>query len=488
MTQTEQAKHRSPLANILTYGLGLVVNKGVALIMLPIMANYLVPAQIGRLDLLASIGAVTGIVITFALHEALYRFVGEEQSRGKQFQKASQIFTVTCLVSFLIATSLFLFINWLNPVSFEFVSTTELNLLLVCASLEGILGLSTAWLRMQDKAITFLIISVGATVLQIGLILTVLFNQPSVELILACGAATYTVQAIALLFINRFSVTLPNRKKLISYLSYGGPLMLTALVGFSLNGAERFFVAYSTDLNTLGQYAIAIKFSFAMCILVQPFGMWWMPKRFKVMTEQGYAKTSEITQLGIIYITALTVSIAFAAKAFILLALPDAYLLSAQLVIGTLLFAWFKEVAELLNIGILYKKKTKLQLWISTGSSVLGLLLMWTLGQYGVWGIVFALVAAQATKAVCVYIFSQQQAPLPYLPQVFMMNIGTLVLWLLLAFNLNSLWGCLIFAALTAIISVLPAMLFRGIQYKLRSFVISILMVLNKKKTRHNHC
>ena len=68
----------SPLINMLTYGIGLVISKGAALIMLPIIANYLAPSQIGRLDLLASIGAVAGIVVTFALHEALYRFVGEE--------------------------------------------------------------------------------------------------------------------------------------------------------------------------------------------------------------------------------------------------------------------------------------------------------------------------------------------------------------------------------------------------------------------------
>ena len=447
----------TPLMNMLTYGVGLVISKGAALIMLPIIANYLAPSQIGRLDLLASIGAVTGIVVTFALHEALYRFVGEESDSKKRFQKASEIFSLTCVVSLILSIVLFGYINISFSHQFAFASRTELNLILICASLEGIIGLSTAWLRMQDKALTFLTVSVASTLLQISLILGVLFSGPSVEKILICGVITYLFQVVALLIINRFKLVLNTTPAFRDYLRYGWPLMLTGLIGFGLNGAERFFVAYSTNLDTLGQYAIAIKFSFAMCILVQPFGMWWMPKRFNTLAVQGRHKTAEVTQLGVVYITLLTVGVAFAAKAFILLALPESYLLSAQLVLGTLLFSWFKEVAELLNIGILHRKATKLQLSISVSATLIGLGMMWLLSGFGVWGIIGALCIAQAVKAIAVFIYSQKLTHLPYSLGLFVFEFNVLVLSLLLALSMQNVWLCMGMAVIVPIICCIPA-------------------------------
>ena len=464
-------RQSSPLMNMLTYGVGLVVNKGTALIMLPIIANYLAPSQIGRLDLLASIGAVCGIVVTFALHEALYRFVGEESDFKKCFLKASEIFSLTCVVSLVLSAVLFGYINSGLDDQFAFASRTELNLILICASLEGVIGLSTAWLRMQDKAFTFLAISVASTLLQISLILGVLFSSPSVEKILMCGVVTYIFQITALLIINRFKLTFTNVSAFREYLRYGWPLMLTGLIGFGLNGAERFFVAYSTNLDTLGQYAIATKFSFTMCILVQPFGMWWMPKRFNTLVNQGRHKTAQITQLGIVYITVLTVAVAFGAKTFILLALPESYLLSAQLVLGTLLFAWFKEIAELLNIGILHRKATKLQLTISIMATVIGLVMMWFLSRWGVWGIIGALCIAQAFKAAAVFIYSQRLTRLPYSIGLFIFEFNALVLSLLFALTLQNIWLCLAMAVITPAICSLPAFRLEPVKSHAQTFL-----------------
>lgn len=458
------SKKQSPIANMLTYGLGLVLNKGISLIMLPFMASYLQPQQIGKLDLLASIGAASGIVIALAMHEVLYRFVGTEKQTANQFKRASELYSSTCMIAVVISLVLFSIIN-LIPFPADFlVSKVELNILLVCASLDGILGLSTAWLRMQDKAKTFLVISVLSTTLQVGLIVVVLTTQPTVINILACGAITYAVQFFALHAINHFEWRLPSKTQFKKHLSYGIPLMLTAFVGFGLNGSERFFLAYNTDLNTLGLYAVAIKFSFAMCILMQPFGMWWMPKRFKYINEHGVKKTCMVTQLGISYLTALTIFVAFSAKVFISLALPESYTISIQLLIGTLLVAWFKELSELVNIGVLYNKNTQQQFRVSFVSTLIGLGLMWGLGnELGIWGIIISLGIAQALKAVSIYTLSQRQLFMPYQIKFLTINIVCLLVFLYVAFHVSDLWLCAILALLSPIVALLPTLLIKEV-------------------------
>ncbi|MDN3684766.1 hypothetical protein QW180_19040 [Vibrio sinaloensis] len=63
--------------------------------------------------------------------------------------------------------------------------------------------------------------------------------------------------------------------------------MLSAMVAFALSGAERWIIVAYTDLDTLGIYAIAAKFALGVGILIQPFHMWWMPKRFQVQQSKG---------------------------------------------------------------------------------------------------------------------------------------------------------------------------------------------------------
>ncbi|MGF1712688.1 lipopolysaccharide biosynthesis protein [Vibrio kagoshimensis] len=468
------SQKQSPVANMLIYGLGLVLNKGISLIMLPLMASYLQPQQIGKLDLLASIGAASGIVIALAMHEVLYRFVGTEKQPSNQFKRASELYSSTCMIAVVISLVLFSIIN-ITPFPTDFlVSQFELNLLLVCASLEGVLGLSTAWLRMQDKAKTFLMVSVLSTTLQVGLIVVVLSTQPTVVNILACGAIAYGVQFLSLHFINRFEWRLPSKSHFKNHLSYGVPLMLTAFVGFGLNGSERFFLAYNTDLSTLGLYAVAIKFSFAMCILMQPFGMWWMPKRFQYINEHGIKKTCLVTQLGISYLTALTIFVAFSAKVFISLALPESYVISTQLLVGTLLVAWFKELAELVNIGVLYNKNTQQQFRVSFASTLIGLGLMWGLGsELGIWGIIIALGAAQALKAVLIYCLSQRQLFMPYQLKLLTVNITSLFIFLYIAFYVSDLWLCTILALLSPIFSLLPTLLIKEVNQWVTNKVMS---------------
>ena len=446
----------SALSSMATYGVGLMLNKGLSLLMLPVMTRYLMPEQIGKLDLLATIGAVSGIVIALSMHEVIYRFAGVKKDTQQQFTCASEIYSCTAIVSVIFAIVLFAVINSIHLPSDGFITAVELNLLLLCASLEGILGISTAWLRMQDRAKTFLAISVCSTAIQVSLVVLVLTYSPSVKGILACSAVTYFLQFMALHLINRFQWMLPSLASIKPYLSYSFPLMLAALIGFGLNGSERFFLAYSTDLETLAWYSVAIKFSFAMCILMQPFGMWWMPKRFQTIEQQGGTRCAEITQFGIVYLTTLTIAVAFAAKAFISLALPVDYSASAALLIGTLSVAWLKEMSELLNVGILFKKRTQWQLQICVIATLIGLALMWQLADIGIWGVIFALGIAQLLKMVITFFASQRLIALPYQFSVLGANTVLLTAGLYIAYSVSNPIICILLAMATPMITVLP--------------------------------
>ncbi|MGF1844247.1 oligosaccharide flippase family protein [Vibrio clamense] len=409
-------KLKSAMGDMLTYAVGIFLIKGISLLMLPVMAQYLEPAQLGKLELLATVSAFLGMLISVALHEALYRFAGEKASHEEQKRIASQLFSLTLTISFLMIAALIGFIlfiddldGWISP-----LSSSELFVVIASLSLEGAIGVAMAWIRMQNKARHFLLISIATTTLQVSLILGVLFTGPSVVRILLASTVAHFVQFLLIQGTQRLNFSLPKLQYSSRYLNYCFPLMLSGLLAFGLNGAERWLILYATNLEQLGLYAIAAKFTLAMCILVQPFGMWWMPKRFHVIEQQGPKQAAIYTQYGIVLIAALAVCIAFFGQAFIIIALPESYIFSGKILVATLSIAVFKELTELFNIGILAEKNTQTLLRINMLCTFVGLPLAYTLNSFGIWGILMAVFLVQVSRMVIVTVVSQRLHQLPY--------------------------------------------------------------------------
>ncbi|CAM3625609.1 Polysaccharide biosynthesis protein [Vibrio aerogenes CECT 7868] len=405
---------RKTVHSMLIYGTSLLMMKGLSLLMLPVMTHYMDAGQLGKLELIASIGAFLGILSTAAMHENLYRFVGHLTDQLKRFHQAAGLMTFSMLIGTGIGVLLLTILLTLPEAWWQSIplTKTESALLILALAFEGPVSLHLAWLRMNDRATTFFSVSVLTTVLQIMMITGVLLWHPSVTGILLAGTVTRYVQLVILHRVNGFPVRPPTQAKQL--LAYSTPLMLSALIAFGLSGAERWMIAYASDLTTLGYYAIAAKFALAMCILVQPFGMWWMPKRFQVLSEQGGQAAVRQTQAGIVYILALAVLICFVGQIFIRLALPQSYYPAQQLLIMTMVIALFKEITELLNLGMLYQKKTgvlfRLNLIMTAGTLLTTLMLM----HRGIEWILWTLAAAQGIRCLCVLIIGQRHQPLPY--------------------------------------------------------------------------
>ncbi len=427
----------SGIKSMLYYAIGLFMMKGLSLIMLPFITANLSVDEVGKLEFLATIAAFLGLFICLAMHEALYRFSGVEKSHSNKKRIAAQIYTLTLTIAVVtlpvLLISCYLFLAKLTTL----ISHQEFSILAFGLSVEGALGVSLAWLRMQDKARSFFLITVSTSIIQIMLVFIAIKFNAGVSGILLSSVVSHALQLAVLHKLHRWSLALPDKASLNLFLTYCFPLAMAGLTGFALNGAEKWILTYSTSLTDLALYAIALKFSLAMCILVQPFGLWWMPKRFHHLEKFGNTATVTVSQYGIIWILMLAVSIAFAAPIFIDLALPDNYLISGKFVLGALSIAVMKELCEIINIGLLYKRKTGDLLAINITTSVIGIAAAWQLNAFGVWGILAAINVAYLVKLALTITLSQKQHHLPY--QYFSIALLLLItlLFLVISYSLS---------------------------------------------------
>jgi O-antigen/teichoic acid export membrane protein len=402
---------RNPIVAMLLYAFALFIMKGLSLLMLPIITRFLSPKVIGQLEIVAVSTSFIGLLFSLSLHEVLYRFVAQK-SGSAQYRAAAELFWLTLLCSTLGAALLTTFFQ-LTSLNLYGLSKDILSLAALSLSIEGGLAVGLAWLRLQDRVRLFCAICVAGSILQVALVLVALNANWGVFGIVSAGVVAHSLQLFTLVLVTGFALVLPDIQTTQRYLKYCVPMMLSGMCAFGLNGAERYFIAESSGLVTLGYFAIAAKFALAMCVLVQPFGMWWMPKRFAMLTNNPQ-KACDITQLGIILVCVLAITVTLFGQWGITHILPQSYAPVATIISGTIFMVLGKECAELLNLSLLSQKRTVSLLRINITVTLITLVGCYLLMDHGLWALMVSVGVGQLMKALSILLVGQYGQRLPY--------------------------------------------------------------------------
>lgn len=459
------------------YGLSLLMMKGTSLLMLPFMASYLTPSQFGHLELLSITTVFFSLMVGLAMHENLYRFIGTIKDASTRFARVCELYSSSFSTSLLIAGVLFAGYFAVSHAALT-INTEQMALITIVVIVEAPLAICLAWLRLNNKAVTFFKISFVTLLIQVSLVILILTNNPDVTLLFSVGVLCAVLQVTYLHFHNKLSFKLPTLVHYKRYIQYSFPLMLSAAVAFGLSGAERWIIAEAHTLETLGIYAVAAKFALALGILIQPFHMWWMPKRFEVLETLGKEKVALNTQHGIIALCFLGVIVMWMSQCFISLALPSDYQSASQLVVLCIVIMLLKEMVEMLNIGVLYAKQTSKLFIINIVATAVALVSAWLTKETGVTAILLSLCMGQFIRLTLIYHLSQSLCHIPY-------RYGALLAFVLIS-SLFTISGWFNHSLETAgVMLVLQPMALIALLHKLRFISLSASSV--HKAHRHNH-
>jgi O-antigen/teichoic acid export membrane protein len=405
------------IKHTLMYGFSIALMKGVSLLMLPILAYFLTADEFGRLEVITSLAVIGSILVGMGLEATLFRFVGETENVFERKRIAAEIFSLAMIVGLVSA-----FIGWSLA---EYVaaylpgdaSTYEIRLTFLILSLEGCIAIPLGWLRMHDRVTSFFFITTGRAIIQALLTAFMLWLGGGVAEILEASLIAAMTAAIVLVFLQIKDTQLGLKSSTIrKSLIYSIPLVASGIVAFGLNGLDRLILAEYSTLIDVAHFGVAAKFSLAVILLLQPFNMWWLPRRFSVLNQSdGPEKVARFITIGIILTLTISVFVSTISPLIIKWLLPESYVISAQYVIGLVIVMACKEIADLLNIGCFTGETTASQLMINIAAVTIGVscMLLWT-SDYAVWGVIYALIAAQVVRLVLFCIISQHFLPLNY--------------------------------------------------------------------------
>lgn len=418
----------------LLYGFSIALMRGISLLMLPLIARHLSTTEFGKMEVLASVAIFGSVIVGMGLESALYRFSGFAQDKDKH-QWAANIFTLALIIGSVFAgLTPLISAPIAGALPFE-LDTYTIELVLYMLALESVIAVPLGWLRMTNQATTFCVLSVGRVIIHTTATLLFLEWERGIAGVFEAGLIAALIQAAALTFFQVKSSGLlispaMSKKTII----YSIPIVGSGLLAFSLNGLDRFIIATVISIESVAVFSIAAKFSLALTILMQPFGMWWQPKRFTILaSENGIKKTEQHSTLGLALLTILFLLSGLFGPILIEALMPEEYHQAKLIFIGLLLVVYIKEAVEFINIVCFKNENTNTQFFIDLISSLscAALLLLGAI-TFGLLGIIAALVITQSMRLVLFYYLGQKSLriiyPIKKIGELFMLSISLIVI------------------------------------------------------------
>lgn len=405
----------SPLRATLTYALGIAWARGLSMVMIPLVTALMAPAEFGRLEILSSAAEIGALVVSAGILETLFRFASPHDAAGRA--AGSAVVGLACAAGVLALAVLLPMASTIAGALPLGASTTEVMLLSLSISLEAILVVTMAWIRLEGRAGLYVGVTIARATLQSLLVAFLVLHGWGVAGILAGGAVVACGSAAALL-VRQWRITGISAapRHWGGYLSYSLPLIGSGLACFAMGTADRWILAPSVGAGDLGRYALAAKIALASSSLMQPFELWWYPRRMAILkTPDGLERSAKATDAGISLAIVSATATSAIGPALIRALTPVAYHPACTWVPWLAAAMSLQAIGSLCNVGAYAGRTGNLPMAINATAAAVaigGYLAL--IPSMGVTGAVAATVAAQAARLILILPLSLNRVRVPH--------------------------------------------------------------------------
>jgi O-antigen/teichoic acid export membrane protein len=401
------------------YGIGGLVSRIIAVLLLPLYTRYLTPSDYGQIETLLALTTVMGLVLRAGITSAFFRFYFDVEDDDGRLRVLRTSFWFTMGGGTLGLTLLLLFASPLSTLLFGDADAANLVraagvALWATVNYEQM----TSLFRVEERSVAFVCASLANVFITIAvtLLLVVSLEKGAIGVIVGNFSGTLIVY-LALLGYRREQLGLQFDRGLLREMNrFGIPLVPTALFLWVTNFSDRFFLVKLADVAEAGLYSVGVRVASAMVLLLTAFRMAWPAFAYSIKDEREARRTYAYV------LTYLTVVTAWVALALTLLSPWLVDLLAAPRfadsasVVGPLAFATVSYAAYIvIAIGVGRARRTQFN-WVVTGAAALVnvALNLALIPPYGMMGAALATVAAYTTMAVGMAWWSQRIYPVPY--------------------------------------------------------------------------
>jgi len=403
----------------LIYGIGGLVSRVVAVLLLPVYTHFLTPADYGKIETLIALTTVLGIILRAGISSAFFRFYFDATDATARRTVLRTSFWFTMGAGTL---GLALLLAFAAPISDVLFDTTSAANLVRAAGVALWATVNyeqlTSLFRVEERSVAFVCASLANVFLTIGitLLLVVWLDKGAVGVIVGNFSGTLIVY-FALLGFRREQLGLQFDRGLLREMNrFGIPLVPTALFLWVTNFSDRFFLVKLSDVSEAGLYSVGVRVASAMVLLLTAFRMAWPAFAYSIRDENEAKRTYAYV---LTYMTLVTSWVALGLTLFapwLVDLLAASRFAESSRVVGPLSFAAVAFAAYIVvAIGVGRIRRTQFN-WVVTGAAaVVNVALnLAFIPRYGMMAAAVATVAAYVTMAIGMAWWSQRIYPVPY--------------------------------------------------------------------------
>jgi O-antigen/teichoic acid export membrane protein len=400
------------------YGIGGLVSRVLATLLLPLYTHYLPPHAYGEVEIITAATAVLAIVLQMGIASAFFRFYFDAGTHGERLTVLRTSFWFTMAAATL---GLVLGIAFAAPVSHALGLGHEPWL--VRAGAVGLWAQTnyqqlTALFRVEERSTAYAIASVANVLLTVAamVLFVAVFHWGAIGLVVGNFIGTLAVY-LALVAYRTEQLGLEFDRTLFRRMqTFGMPLVPSALALWAINFIDREFVSWYKGNAEVGVYSAAVKIASVITFVMIAFRTAWPAFAYSIEDDREAKRTYSFV---LTYLLALASWAALALGALApwwtrLLTAPEYQ--RAEKGVALLAFAGAVYAGYIvLAIGSGRARKTQLNWVVSgTGAAVNIGLNFWLVPRYGMVGAAIATAAAYVVLFAGMTVYAQRVYPVAY--------------------------------------------------------------------------
>ncbi len=387
-------------------------------LLLPLYSRYLVPAEFGTLDVVMVAIALSSILVVFELHNAAFRFYFDDKTFYYRKRLVSTVTIYLSSIALIVAGATVIFASEIS--SLLFGSPGFANLFILAALFlffNSIFTFPLNLFRLQDKPFNYTAISLVQIALSIGgIIYFVAMKKMGVQGVLLAKVGAMIPTLLYCLWAQRdflgFKIDFELLKKLTKF---SAPLIPAGSALWGINALNRYFLLKFTNLEQIGLFSMAMKFTILVTLSVMAFQLAWPQFAFARMENREAGKTfSRIFTYYAGLATWMVLFIALFGRILLAIQSTEIYFHASEfmfpLALGTMLYGCF----YIFSTGVSISKKTTRVLWplgIGLFVNIFGHFMVTS--QYGAEGAAWVTTATYFSMTSVMFVIAQRHFYLP---------------------------------------------------------------------------
>jgi len=401
------------------YGLGGLISRVIALLLLPLYTRYLTPADYGAVETLVALSAVLVTLLRAGMPSAFFRFWFDSNDpvRRRLILRTAFWFTMASATLGMLAG-----IAVARPLSELLFGSGDRTWLVVAAfvllwsqmNYEQV----TSVFRLEERSVAFVAASLANIAITIAatVLLVVVADLGATGVVVGNFTGTLCVYAVLVAY-RREQLGLQFDRRLLREMNrFGVPLIPSALALWVLNFSDRFFINSLADTSDVGVYSIGVRIASALVLLIFAFRTAWPAFAYSIDDDDEARKTYSFVLTYLLFVACwLALALSLLSPWLVrLLTTPDFY--PGSRVVAPLAFALAAYAGYLvIAIGVGRARRTQLN-WTVTGAAAvvnvaLNLILI---PPYGIMGAAVAALAAYVTMFAGMSWRAHSVYPVPY--------------------------------------------------------------------------